>query len=84
MAEIDYAFFTSRTPTATGLDYLVNSPTNPNGLNDAYYAQVRHGEPLHQLRREPASVRHSVRAAERSAVIWPRQPPRAGRVKAGA
>lgn len=34
-----YQFFTARTPTKAGLDYLVNSPANPNDLNDPYYAK---------------------------------------------
>ena len=37
LAELSYAFFTGRTPTAAGLNYLVNSPLNPTDLNDAYY-----------------------------------------------
>ena len=39
VAEISYAFFTGKTPTAAGLDYLVHSSANPNDLNDAYYQQ---------------------------------------------
>ncbi len=34
-----YQFFTGTAPTAAGLAFLVNSPTNPNDLNDPYYAQ---------------------------------------------
>lgn len=34
-----YQFFTARTPTKAGLDYLVNSPANSNDLNDPYYAK---------------------------------------------
>lgn len=34
-----YQFFTAKTPTKAGLDYLVNSPANPNDLNDPYYAK---------------------------------------------
>lgn len=37
VAEISYAFFTGRTPTAQGLNYLVHSAANPTDLNDAYY-----------------------------------------------
>ncbi len=38
VAVLAYAFFTGKTPTAAGMDYLV-SPTgpNPNNLNSAYY-----------------------------------------------
>ncbi len=39
VATLAYAFFTGKTPSAAGYDYLVNSPTNPNDLNDAYYAR---------------------------------------------
>ena len=39
VAEIDYAFFTGKTPTAAGLDYLVHSAANATDLNDPYYAQ---------------------------------------------
>ncbi len=39
VAEIAYAFFTGRTPTAAGLDYLVHSTANPTDLNDPYYAR---------------------------------------------
>lgn len=34
-----YQFFTGKTPTKAGLDYLVNSSTNSNDLNDPYYAK---------------------------------------------
>ena len=34
-----YQFFTGRAPSAAGLDYLVDSTTNTNDLNDAYYAK---------------------------------------------
>ena len=37
LAVLSYQFFTGKSPTEGGLDYLVNSPTNPNDLNDAYY-----------------------------------------------
>ena len=39
VAEIDYAFFTGKTPSAAGLDYLVHSSANATDLNDPYYAQ---------------------------------------------
>ena len=39
VAETTYAFFTGKTPTAAGLDYLVSSAANPNNLDSAYYAQ---------------------------------------------
>lgn len=34
-----YQFFTGRAPSAAGLAYLVNSTTNANDLNDAYYSK---------------------------------------------
>lgn len=34
-----YQFFTGRAPSAAGLSYLVNSTTNANDLNDAYYSK---------------------------------------------
>jgi hypothetical protein len=34
-----YQFFTGKTPSKIGLDYLVNSTTNTTDLNDPYYAQ---------------------------------------------
>ena len=34
-----YQFFTGQTPSKAGLDFLVNSATNPSDLNDPYYAQ---------------------------------------------
>lgn len=34
-----YQFFTNHAPSAAGLSYLVNSTTNANDLNDAYYAK---------------------------------------------
>lgn len=37
VAALSYQFFTGKTPTAAGLDYLVNSTTNTSDLNDAYY-----------------------------------------------
>ncbi len=39
VAEISYAFFTGRTPTAAGLNFLVHSSSNTTDLNDAYYAK---------------------------------------------
>ncbi len=39
LAVLSYQFFTGKSPTKAGLEYLVNSPTNANDLNDAYYAQ---------------------------------------------
>ena len=39
VAEISYAFFTGKTPTQAGLNYLVHSQANANDLNDPYYAQ---------------------------------------------
>jgi hypothetical protein len=39
VATLSYQFFTGRTPTAAGLDYLVHSSANPNDLNDPYYAK---------------------------------------------
>ncbi|WP_269713979.1 hypothetical protein [Caulobacter sp. NIBR2454] len=37
VATLTYQFFTGKTPTEAGLDYLVNSTTNANDLNDAAY-----------------------------------------------
>ncbi|WP_269713475.1 hypothetical protein [Caulobacter sp. NIBR2454] len=34
-----YQFFTGLTPTAAGLDWLVNSPSNLTDLNDGYYTR---------------------------------------------
>jgi S-layer protein len=34
-----YQFFTGRAPSVAGLTYLVNSTTNANDLNDAYFAK---------------------------------------------
>ena len=34
-----YQFFTGRTPSSAGYDYLVNSTGNANDLNDPYYAR---------------------------------------------
>ena len=34
-----YQFFTGRAPSVAGLTYLVNSATNTNDLNDAYYSK---------------------------------------------
>ena len=39
VAEISYAFFTGKTPTQAGLNYLVHSAVNTTDLNDPYYAQ---------------------------------------------
>lgn len=39
VATMNYQFFTGKTPTAAGLDYLVHSATNANDLTDAYYAK---------------------------------------------
>ncbi len=39
LAVLSYQFFTGKSPTKAGLDYLTNSPTNPNDLNDIYYKQ---------------------------------------------
>ena len=38
-ANLAYAFFTGRMPTAAGLNFLVNSPANPTDLNDAYFTR---------------------------------------------
>lgn len=37
VATLTYQFFTGRTPTEGGYDYLIDSPLNPNDLSDAYY-----------------------------------------------
>ncbi len=39
LAVLAYQFFTGKSPTKAGLDYLVNSSANTNDLNDAYYAK---------------------------------------------
>ena len=39
LAALAYQFFTGKSPSKAGLDYLVNSSTNANDLNDAYYAK---------------------------------------------
>ncbi len=39
IANLSYLFFTGKTPTKAGLDYLVNSSVNANDLNDPYYAK---------------------------------------------
>jgi predicted Zn-dependent protease len=39
VATVSYQFFTGRTPTAAGLDYLVSSAANVADLNDPYYAK---------------------------------------------
>jgi S-layer protein len=38
LATLSYQFFTGKSPTKAGIDYLVNSPANPTDLNDAYYS----------------------------------------------
>ena len=39
VAEISYAFFTGKTTSAAGLDYLVHSTANATDLNDPYYTK---------------------------------------------
>jgi hypothetical protein len=39
VANLAYDFFTGRTPTRDGLDYLINSASNAGDLNDPYYAR---------------------------------------------
>ncbi len=39
VATLAYQFFTGKTPSAAGYDYLVSSTTNANDLNDPYYAR---------------------------------------------
>ncbi|MBO9547384.1 MAG: hypothetical protein J7528_23020, partial [Caulobacter sp.] len=39
LAALSYQFFTGKSPTEAGMAYLTNSATNPNDLNDAYYAK---------------------------------------------
>ncbi|HYD38515.1 MAG TPA: hypothetical protein VEA60_12935, partial [Allosphingosinicella sp.] len=39
VAALTYQFFTGSLPTEGGFQFLVNSPTNANDLNDPYYAQ---------------------------------------------
>ena len=39
VATLSYQFFTGKTPTAAGYDYLTNSAANANDLNDPYYTQ---------------------------------------------
>ena len=39
VATLSYEFFTGKTPSSAGYDYLVNSTANTNDLNDAYYAK---------------------------------------------
>ncbi|WP_369058074.1 matrixin family metalloprotease [Caulobacter sp. 73W] len=39
VANLAYDFFTGRTPTASGLDFLINSADNAGDLNDPYYAR---------------------------------------------
>jgi len=38
LAVLSYQFFTGKAPTQAGLEYLVNSPSNPSDLNDRYYS----------------------------------------------
>ena len=37
VAEMSYQFFTGKTPSEAGLDYLVKPSANPNSLNSPYY-----------------------------------------------
>jgi S-layer protein len=39
LAVLSYQFFTGKSPSKVGIDYLVNSATNTNDLNDPYYAK---------------------------------------------
>jgi hypothetical protein len=39
VATLAYQFFTGATPNSGGYDYLINSPSNANDLNDPYYAK---------------------------------------------
>ena len=39
VATLSYQFFTGKTPSSPGYDYLVHSPSNPNDLMDPYYAK---------------------------------------------
>lgn len=39
LAVLSYQFFTGKSPSKAGLDYLVNSPVNGGDLNDPYYAR---------------------------------------------
>ena len=39
VASLTYQFFTGKTPSSAGLDFLVYSATNANDLNDPYYAK---------------------------------------------
>jgi len=39
VAVLTYQFFTGKSPTKAGLDYLLNSSVNPNDLSDPYYAK---------------------------------------------
>jgi Tol biopolymer transport system component len=34
-----YQFFSGKIPSASGFEYLISSPNNPNDLNDSYYDQ---------------------------------------------
>lgn len=38
VSTLAYEFFTGRTPTAAGYQYLIDSPSNPNNLDSPYYA----------------------------------------------
>jgi S-layer protein len=38
VAVLTYQFFTGKSPSKAGLDYLLNSSVNPSDLNDPYYA----------------------------------------------
>ena len=39
VATLAYEFFTGKTPTSAGYDFLVNNTTNANNLNTPYYAR---------------------------------------------
>ena len=39
VASLSYQFFTGKTPTSAGLDFLVSSGANSSDLNDPYYAK---------------------------------------------
>ena len=39
VALLTYQFFTGKSPTKAGVDYLVHSDANPSDLSDAYYAK---------------------------------------------
>ncbi len=40
VATLTYEFFTGRTPTSAGYDYLTNSTTNTTDLGDAFYGRL--------------------------------------------